>query len=181
MASAIGSVGLGTSLAGGLLSAFGAQQSGAAQQQMYNYQSQVATLNASIDKQNQEYALNQGEQEAVQYGEKASQQRGAIIANQGASGIVVGQGSSADVVASQGKLTALDLTQIRSNAAKTGYDYSVKAGMDTAQAGLDVMAGENAKTAGDISAEASILGTVGSVSSKWLQGNTAGMWSTRSA
>jgi hypothetical protein len=177
-ASAVGGVGIGASLVGGMLSAYGAAQSGAAQQNMYNYQSQVATINANIDRQNAEYALNQGEQEAQQYGLKAAQQRGQIIANQGASGIAIGSGSSAAVVASQGQLTRMDLTQIRSNAAKTSYDYTVKATDDTNQATLDVLAGDNAKVAGDISAASSILGTVGSVSTKWLQGNTAGMWAT---
>jgi hypothetical protein len=150
--------------------------SGQSQQQMYDYQSRVATLNAGIDQQNAEYASNQGEIQATQYGEKAAQQRGGIIAAQGASGIQVGSGSSADVIRSQKTLTSMDLTQIRSNAAKTAYDFQVKGAMDTNQATLDTMAGENAEKAGEIGAASSILGTVGNVSSKWLQGNTAGLW-----
>lgn len=181
MATAVGSVGLGASLAGGLMSAFGAYSSGQSQKQMYDYQSQVATLNAQIDKQNSEYASNQGEIQATQYGEKAAQQRGQIIVQQGASGIQVGTGSSADVVASQKKVTDLDLTQIRSNAAKTAFDFTTKAAADTNQATLDTMAGANAAKAGEIGAASSILGTVGSVSSKWLQGNTAGLWGTKSS
>lgn len=176
MASAIGSVGLGASLGGGLLSAFGAASSGNAQKQMYDYQAQVATLNSQIDKQNEEYASNQGEIQATQYGQKAAQQRGQIITAQGASGIQVGTGSNAAVVNSQKAITNLDLTQIRSNAAKTAYDFDVKSTMDTDQAALDTMAGENAQKAGYISAASSILGTAGSVSSKWLQGSTAGLW-----
>jgi hypothetical protein len=74
----------------------------------------------------------------------------------------------------------MDLTQIRSNAAKTAYDFSTKATMDLNQATLDTMAGANARTAGDINAASSILGTVGSVSSKWLQGKQMGMWGTSS-
>lgn len=179
MAAAAGAVGIGSSLAGGLLSAYGAQQQGQAQQSMYNYQAQVATLNSQIDKQNSEYALNQGDVQATQYGEKASQQRGQIITQQGASGIQVGTGSNAAVVGSQKTITALDMGQIRANAAKTAYDFDVKSTMDTTSANLDTIAGENAKTAGDISAMSSILGTVGSVSSKWSQGSTAGLWSGR--
>lgn len=173
---AIGGAGIGASLAGGLLSAYGSEKSGTSQQQMYNYQSRIAQINSQIDLQNSEYASNQGELQAQQYGMKAGQQRGQIIADQGASGIAIGSGSSAEVVRSQGVVTAMDLTQIRSNAAKVAYDYQVKSTMDTNQATLDVMAGENAKTAGDINAASSILGTVGSVSSKWMQGNQQGMW-----
>lgn len=160
------------------MSAFGAASSGTAQQQMYNYQAHVATINATIDKQNSEYALNQGGIQSQQFGEKAAQQRGAIIIGQAASGLMVGTGSNAKVVASQGTLTGLDMAQIRSNSAKVAYDYTTKATMDTNQATLDTFAGENAKKAGEIGATASILGTVGSVSSKWMQGNTQGMWST---
>lgn len=169
-------IGMTASAGGGLLSAFGAEKSGAAQQQMYNYQAAVAKINADIDRQNAEYALDQGERQATQYGVKAGQQRGAIIAAQGASGIAIGSGSSAEVVRSQDVLTRMDLNQIRTNAAKTSYDYSVRATSDTNQASLDVMAGENAKTAGDINAASSILSSAGSVSSKWIQGSQAGLF-----
>jgi len=176
MAAAVGGLGLGASLAGGLLSAFGANAAGQRQQDMYNYQAQVARINADIDRQNSSYALNKGEIEASQYGMKAAQQRGQIKVAQAASGLDVNSGSNADVQRSQGQLTRMDLTQIRSNAAKVAYDYRVKATMDENQASLDVMAGENAAKAGQINAMSSILGTVGSVSSKWMQGNTMGMW-----
>jgi len=176
MAAGIGGVGLGASLGGGLLSAFGAHQAGERQQQMYNYQAQVARINADIDKQNAAYARNKGEIEATQYGQKAAQQRGGILSAQAASGLDVNSGSAAQVRSSQGTLTRMDLTQIRSNAAKVAYDYDVKSTMDINQANLDVMAGENAAKAGNINAMSSILGTVGSVSSKWMQGSQMGMW-----
>lgn len=172
----LGVIGLGTSLAGGLLSAKGQEDSGAAQQQMFNYQAAVAKINSDIDLQNADWARNTGEITARQYGERASQTRGQIIANQGASNIAVGQGSSGEVTRSFKDITALDLGQIRSNAAKTAYDYDVKSTMDLNQSTLDIMSGTNAKKAGDINATASILGTVGSVSSKWFQGQQAGMW-----
>ena len=176
MAAAVGSIGIGASLAGGILGAVGAEKGGQAQQQMYNYQAQVAKINSTIDLQNRDYALNTGEQQSVVEGLKAGQQFGAIRAAQGASGVNVNTGSTTDVQRSQRTIASMDLTQIRSNAAKTAYDYSVKSVMDTNQASLDVMAGQNAKLAGDIGAFSSILGSVSSVSSKWLQGKQAGMF-----
>lgn len=178
MASGVGGLGLGASLAGGLLSAFGANQAGQRQQQMYDYQAQVAKINADIDKQNAAYARNKGEIEATQYGMKAAQQRGQIISAQAASGLDVNSGSAKQVQASQRTITGMDMTQIRSNAAKVAYDYDTKSVMDLNQATLDTMAGENAAKAGQINAFASVLGTVGSVSSKWMQGNQQGMWGT---
>lgn len=175
-AAAVGGIGIGTSLAGGLLSAYGAEKMGTAQQSMYNYQAAVAKINSTIDKQNADWALHVGEVEAEKYGIGARQRMGAITAAQGASGLDVNRGSAVDVRRSQQEVTGIDLNQIRTNAAKTAYDYNVRSTMDTNQATIDVMAGQNAKIAGDIQATASILGTVSSVSSKWLQGKQIGMF-----
>lgn len=175
MAAAVGAIGLGTTLAGGVLGAFGAEKSAAAQQQMYDYQSQVAKLNAQIDLQNRDYAIQQGERQAVQYGMKAAQTEGQIKVAQSGSGLDVNAGSALSVQRSEAKVAAMDLDQIRTNAGKVAYDYTVKSSMDLNQATLDTMAGINARTAGDIQAAQSILGAAGSVSSKWMQGQQAGM------
>lgn len=178
MTAAVGAIGIGTSLAGGILGAVGAKKSAAAQQQMYDYQAGVAKVNAQIDRQNAEYSINYGEQQATQFGLKERQQEGQIKVAQAASNLDVNSGSAVDVQTSQRKLGQMDMTQIRSNAAKTAYDFNVKATMDENQATLDTMAGENARSAGNINAMSSILGSIGSVSSKWMQGSQMGMWST---
>lgn len=174
---AFGTVGLGATLAGGLLSAFGNSKQGEAQESMYNYRAQVARINADIDRQNAAWSRDKGEMEATQYGMKAAQQRGAIRATQAASGLDVNSGSAREVQQSQEKIKTMDLATIRSNAAKVAYDYDTKAVMDENQAGLDVMAGNYAKQAGDIKALGSLIGTVSTVSSKWQQGNSIGLWS----
>lgn len=176
MATAIGSIGIGASLAGGILGAQGAKQSAAATQQMYNYQSGVARINSQIDLQNRDYALQVGEIQASQYGMKAREQAGQIRAAQGASNIDVNTGSNAEVQRSQHQIAQTDMGQIRSNAAKTAYDFEVKSAMDLNQSTLDIMAGQNAKSAGDIQAMQSIIGSVASVSSKWMQGSQMGLW-----
>jgi hypothetical protein len=177
MAAGFGAVGIGASLAGGILGAAGAQKEGTAQQQMYNYKAQVAKINADIDRQNAAWARTKGEGEALRYGMKAAQQRGAIRAAQGASGIDVNSGSAKEVQRSQEAIKDMDLGTIRTNAAKVAYDYETKAVMDENQAGLDTMAGQNAKEAGQIKAMSSIIGSVGTVSSKWQQGAQTGLWS----
>jgi hypothetical protein len=176
MAEAVGIIGMGASLAGGILGAQGAKQSAASQQQMYNYQAGIAKINSQIDLQNRDYALNVGEIQATKFGLQEAQQEGHIRTQQSASNLDVNSGSNLDVQTSQRKLGQMDLTQIRSNAAKTAYDFDVKSTMDLNQSTLDIMGGQNAITAGNIQAEASIIGSVGSVSSKWMQGNQAGMW-----
>lgn len=173
---AIGGVGVGATAAGSALSAYGAYEGGQSQSQMYGYQAQVAKINSNIALQNADYARMQGEQQSVIEGRKGAQQLGGIRAAQGASGLNVNSGSPADVQASQKSTTALDLNQIRSNAAKTAYDFDVQSTEDVNQAGLYTAASKNAKTAGDIGASSSIVGGAGSVSSKWLAGQQQGLW-----
>lgn len=176
MAAAMGAVGMGATLAGGITSAIGAEKTGEAQQAAFNYQAGVARINSQIDLQNADYARQQGENEATQFGMKAGQQGAAIKAGQAASGLDVNSGSAVAVQGSQRTITSMDLSRIRSNAAKTAYDFDVRSTMDLDQATLDVMGGQNAKIAGDINATSSILGSVGSVASKWNQGTTSGLF-----
>lgn len=173
----IGAVGLGSSLAGGILSAFGQKQSAEAQSRMYAYQSQVAQINSQIDKQNADYARMVGERQELNYGLKEGQIEGQIRARQGASGLDVNSGSAVDIQRSQRQIGQMDLATIRDNAAKTAYDYSVKSTQDINQAGLYGMASANAQRAGNINVAASLIGTAGGVSSRWLQGNTIGLFS----
>lgn len=176
MAAAIGAIGIGTTIAGGVVAAQGAKTTAAATQQAYNYQAGVAQINSKIDLQNADYSRDQGEREAELYGLKAGQTEANIKVAQAASGLDVNSGSAKDVQSSQKVVAGIDMAQIRSNAAKVAYDYDVKSTMDLNQSTLDVIGGENAKIAGDIQAESSILGTVGSVATKWSQGQTAGLW-----
>jgi hypothetical protein len=143
---------------------------------MYNYQAAVARINAQIDQQNADYAIGVGESQAKISGEKGAQTLGFIRSSQGASGLDVNSGSAKQVYNSQSGVLAEDQNTIRQNAAKTAYDYKTKAGFDTAQAGMYDAASKNATTAGWINAGSSLISTAGSVSSKWMQGNTAGLW-----
>ena len=176
MAAAMGAIGIGATIAGGITSAVGAEKTASAQQASFNYQAGVAQINSKIDLQNADYARDQGETKAMLYGLQAGQRQAQIRNTQAASGLDVNSGSAADVQASQRTITGIDTAQIRSNAAKVAYDYDVKSTMDLNQSTLDVMAGQNAKIAGDISAASSILGTVGSVATKWSAGTTSGLF-----
>lgn len=177
MAEAMAVVGIGATIAGGITQAAGAQAAGQAALQQNNYQAGVAEINSKIAKQNADYARNQGEIQATQYGIKSAQRQGAIRAGQGASGVDVNTGTAVDVRESQKKVSDMDLAQIRLNASKTAYDFDAQAvGFDN-QATLYKMAGANAVVAANYSATASILGTVSSVSSKWMQGSQMGMFS----
>src|SRR5207244_2651841 len=125
MAAIAGIIGIGATVAGGALQAQAATQGGIAQQQMYNYQSQVAKINSDIDKQNASYALAQGEVQAMQSGMRYRQEEGHILTTQAASNLDITSGSAVDVRNSERTLASIDAAQIRSNAAKTAYDFDV--------------------------------------------------------
>src|SRR6185437_14060244 len=122
---ALAATSIGSSLIGGIMQGVGAKGQYDAQASMYGYQAQVSQINSQIDLQNADYAKQQGENQATVYVMKAGQEFGKIKATQGASGVAIGSGSSADVLTSQRKVTGMDLDQIRANAAKTAYDFDV--------------------------------------------------------
>lgn len=168
---------MGASLLGGITQAQGSLAEGKAQMEQNYYQAGVAKLNADIAKQDEEFALNKGEQEAQIAGLRGGQVLGQIKAAQASGNIDVNSGSALAVQKGQKMAIDLDRAQITSNAAMAAYDYNAKAADFQAQAGLYELAGTDAAKAGQIKAESSILGTVGSVASKWSQGSQVGLFS----
>lgn len=163
-------------VAGGGVAAYGAAAKGSADQAMYGYQAGVAQLNARIAKQNADYTREAGGTAAYQSGLKTGQVVGQQKVAQSASGINVNTGSAAKVRADTLELGQLDQSTIRTNYAKKAYGYEVEAATKEAEAGADLVAGSQAKKAANINVASSILGTVSSVSSKWMQGSQAGMF-----
>lgn len=161
---------------GGILSAFGSIASGFANRDMYNYQAALAKLNQQIDKQDAELAMQEGEQQNMQFGLKAGQRLGQEKVALASSNFDLRSGSAQQVISSQQMLDRMDMQTIRSNAAKTAYNYETQATMAGAQADLYSRAGKNAFAAGFIGAGTSILGAASSVSSEWLQGQRVGLW-----
>lgn len=176
MATAIGAIGLGTSLAGGALSAYGAASGGEANAKAYEYRAGMSRVNAAINMQNSDYALQVGDRKLASYGMSAAQRAGAIKTTQAAGGLDITTGSNKDVQNSQALLTKIDNKTIAENTSRTAYGYRVQANNDLLQAGLDDMSASNSRRAGKLSAIGSLIGTASSVSSKWLQGKQAGLW-----
>lgn len=172
----IAGVGLASSVGGSLLSAFGGMRAGQAQASQYSYQAGMAQLQKKVALQNRDYALQTGETEASQFGLKASQQAGKIVSAQSASGIDIGSGSSARVRESQKAITDIDMSQIRANATRKAYGYSVEAASDEAQAGMFKAAAKQTSEAIPLNLMSSLISGVGSVSGKWLQGQQAGVF-----
>lgn len=173
----MGAVSLAGSAASAGLGAIGAEKAAGAQSQSLNYQAAVSMLNAQIAEQNAEYARATGEGQAERYGMGARQKLGQIRASQGSTGLDVNSGSAKEVQQSAKIVTNMDMDQIRSNAAKTAYNYDVQAQGFKSSAVLGEFGAKNAAAAGDINAASSIVGGATSVASKWLQGSSMGLWS----
>lgn len=165
----IAALGLVSTIAGGAMSASGAAAKGQADSQMYGYKAGLANLNAQINRQNADYAVASGGVNA----RRSGMNTGFTVANQkvaqAASGIDVNSGSAALTRESQREVGRMDQATIRTNAGREAQSFENRArGLD-AEADLNLLAGRNAKTASNYTVAGSILGTAGSVSSKWLQ------------
>lgn len=177
VATAVATVGsIGAGILGTAMSAGAAASQAQSQTAMYNYQAGIALQNQQIQNQNEQYALNSGEANTAQSGMATRARVGGIVAAQAASGFQVGTGTNADVQQSQEAVGLTDQTTIRSNAAKAAYDYDIGAVQAGEQASAYSASAANASAAGNLNVDASIIGGVSSVSSKWLQGTQSGLF-----
>lgn len=172
----LSAIGIGASVAGSGISAFGTLKGGEAQSGMYKYQAGVAQLNSQIALQNRDQAIATGQTEEKKYGLAAADRLAQIRAGSGASGIDVGTGSKAQVQDSQQVVTKIDEATIANNAARKAYGFSVESATDLAQAGAYDKAASDALEGGEIKALASLVSGVGSVASKWTQGSAGGLF-----
>lgn len=170
LAAALPYIAIGSSIAGGITGAIGAEKSASAQSTALMYQSQVAANNAQIAQQQANLTTASGAQQAATEGLKTRAQVGQIKAAQGASNIDVGTGSAVDVRSSAAELGELNALTIRSNAARQAYGYETNAASYKAESALDVYGAGQAKEAGNVGAITSILGGASSAGSQY------GMW-----
>lgn len=170
--------GLGTAMTGigAVAGAAGSVLGGFSKAGMYNYQAGIAEINSRIEKQNADYSYNTGEIQAQEAGMKTAAQVGQTMTRQAAGNIVVGAGSSADVVASEQKLGALDRSLIFRDAAHAAYGHIVQSDIDKAQAGAYKSAATASIIGGILGGIGSLASGASSVASKWYQGESTGVF-----
>lgn len=165
------------SLVGAAVSAYGSYEQGQANAAAANYQAQVARNNAVIAEQNVAWTGESGAAKESAQGMKNAAAVGNLKAKQGASGIDINTGSSANVRAAAAELGELDLGTTRSNTSREAYGYEVAATGDTAQAQLLQTEASNYASAAPISALGTFLtgaSSVGSKYSSWGGGGSSG-------
>lgn len=168
-------ISIGATVIGGGVATAGVLNKGSAEANMYTYQAGVAQMNKQIADQNAEYALAAGDSQAQIAGMQTRAQIGATKAQQGGSGLDVNSGTGVNVRQSEAEIGSANQAMIRANATREAYGYKVQGAQYDAQAGLDQYAAKTSKTAGNISAATSILGTASSVSTKWLDFSKQGI------
>lgn len=174
---AIAGIGLASSAAGSIFSAFGSQREGEAKANMFNYQASVARVNQDIAKQNAAYARDVGEVEAQKVGMKGRFEEGQAKAAQSGRGLDVNTGSAALTRSSMELVSAHEQDVTRANAAKRAYGYEVEGMSQGAQATMYGLSAQDAQRAGQMGFMTSLLGGASSVSSKWMQGRSSGVFS----
>lgn len=183
-------VGIGATAIGTGISVYGAERKGKADQaqalyqaQQAQYQAAIADMNRKIALQNADYDIAAGETKAQQSGMQTRAQIGEAKVTQAASGLDVNTGSAVDVRESIADIGAENTGIVRANAARAAYGEQVNAANATAQSTLytnaasgDIVAGNNAREAGDIGALSSLIGGAASVATKWSAASTAGVF-----
>lgn len=164
----VAAVSIGSSIAGGILGAFGSEKKADAEAQADMYKAQVARNNAIIAERKAGQTREAGGIEAENNDLKTKSKIAEATVVQAANGLDVNTGTNVDVRNSMADLGRLDTLTIISNAAKKAQDFEVQAMNFNAEGQLDTMAAENAKEAGDINAASSLISGAGSVADKWL-------------
>lgn len=162
-------VGGGLNIAGGLMGASGAMAEGESTAGMYNYKAGVAQRNAAINRQNSDYALEVGGIEARRSGLTTGFTIAKQKVAQSGNGFDINTGSAQAVRDSTNKIGVEDQTTIRENAGRKALSFRQRANDLDAEASADIIAGKNAKSAAKIKAVSTLIGTAGSVASKWTQ------------
>lgn len=169
-------ISLGATALGGGVSAIGALQGGKSSQAMYEYRAGVADVNRIIAEQNADYDLKVGEAQAQKVGMEGRYKVGQQVARQSGSGIDINTGSKSRVIESVQEIATHDQSVVRHEAAKKAYDHRVQALEHSTQGQIYRAAGAQSRTASKYAALGSILGTAGSVASKWTDAKTRGVF-----
>jgi hypothetical protein len=158
----MGEIALGSMAGGTLLSSIGALQQGQQQSAMYDYQSELADVNADVSRQQAAQAAEAGELQDKAIGEKGAQVFGAGRASYGAGGVMLGTGSEADWEADVDQRISSDIAMNDYNTANKVWAYQQQANNYEAQADVYDMASSNASSSSWMNMGSSLLSGTGS-------------------
>ena len=150
------------------------EAAGLAQQAASNSEADLADFNAKVADRQATDAVERGAQQESNFRASVRGAIGGQRAGIAANNVDVGFGSAVDVQADAAYLGELDALQIRTNAAREAWGYSVQASDLRTRAQIDRQTGVNQAAAGAQAATAANYGAVGT-----LIGGTANLLSSK--
>lgn len=180
---------LGAYGAGSVMQAFGVHQGITAANKAHEYNAQVyennaivARQNAGISEQKAEQTRAKGDYDLARFRERGEQLKGSQRASFGASGVVVDEGSTEDVVLDTAEQLELDAMTMEYNTEVAAFDHEMNARAlewdarnMTAQAGLE----RSQKRSSFMPVMSSLLGSVGGLQGRWFGSGTKSKSSLR--
>lgn len=170
---------LATTVIGGAVSAYGQIQQGRAAQGQYNYQAAVDRNNSILADRAKEDALKQGDIEERKTRLRTQQLKGEQRAGYAENNIDLGSETVSDVLSDTAMIGELDALTVRNNAERTAYEYQVQSDNYKSSAANNNLAGKNAKSASVFNAGTTLLGTASTVSDRWSDYQSKGVFKTK--
>lgn len=166
-AASTANVGLGLQAFGAGASAFGSYNTATAQKSVLNYESSVATNNATLANYQANVAQQVGDQQLNNSELRTAQLFGAQRATMAANGVDLGSGSANEVLASTKYMGERDALTIQNNTANQVWGYKTQGQNYTSEAAADTATANaiNPRYA----AAASLLSGAGTVASNWYR------------
>ena len=158
-------IALAATLASTAVSAVGAMQQGKAAQAQANYQAGISANNAKIAEYQATDAETRGQQDEARHRQQVQRFLGTQKASIAGSGFELGDETSQSILGDTAAMGELDALTIRNNAQREAWGFRVQGSNATAEAGLQRMAGKQARTSsfwnagGDLLSGASKFGT----------------------
>lgn len=147
--------------------AVGAYSQAKGQKAALNAQAQVEANNATLSEWQADDALVRGETAAVQVQQRGTQVKGAQRAAMAANGVDLSFGSAQQVLTDTDYLTAIDATQVQTNAAREAWGYQVQARQSADRS--RAAAGGASQISPWLSTGTSLLGSATQAAGRWYQ------------
>jgi len=164
---------VGLTVAGGAVKAYGEYSAGQSNAAMYRYRARVAEINSQINRKNSDFTLDATDTNVRRSGLTTGFTIGKQKTAQAAGGFDVNTGTNLAVRDSTREIGREDQATIFKEGGRKALAYRNKAVMDDEESRMDMFAASQSERAGLISSLGTLLGTAGSVSSKWMQASQA--------
>lgn len=168
-----GNFGMTAAIAGGVMSAVGAFYSAQTAKQNMKFQADMADLNGRMLEKSAQSVLAAGQAQVGQMTMRAGKVKSSQKAAMSANGIIVGEGSSGEVLATTDIIKEIDKNTIEANAVRSAWGYRTQSVNSENQA---LLARTNADSISPaMSAGTSLVSSASNVAQSWYMMNKMGM------